>query len=70
MVKKIIELPTDVMADIARVILQAGLEHRLVDAGRETVKMELPVPEHKSKAIQNIEEIISDYNFFRYSNNE
>ena len=70
MIKRTIEIPTDVMADVTRVILQAGLEHRLVDAGRETVKMELLVPENKSKALQNIEEIISDYNFFRYSHNE
>lgn len=70
MIKRTIEIPTDVMADVARLILQAGLEHRLVDAGRETVKMELHVPEHKNKAMQNIEEIISDYNFFRYSHNE
>jgi hypothetical protein len=70
MVKQTVEIPVDVMADVARVILQAGLEHRLVDAGRETVKMELQIPENKNRAMQNIEEIISDYNFFRYSNNE
>jgi len=65
-----LEIPTDVMADIARIILQAGLTHRLTDAGRETISMELIFSESNMKAKQQIEEIINDYNFFRYGDNE
>ncbi len=70
MVKQVYEIPADIVADATRIILQAGLAHRLVDAGRESIKMELLFPENRMKAKQSIEEIINDYNFFRYGNNE
>ena len=70
MVKQVYEIPADIVADATRIILQAGLAHRLVDTGRESIKMELLIPENRMKAKQSIEEIINDYNFFRYGNNE
>jgi len=70
MEKQIFEIPVDVMADIARVLLQSNLEHRFTDAGRESVTMQIVIPESKRKAKQSIEEIISDYNFFRYGEKE
>ncbi len=70
MIKQIVEIPTDIMAEVARVILQSGIEHRLTDAGRESIKMELLIPENSSGAKQNIEELINDYNFYRYGDTE
>ena len=70
MIKQVYEIPNNMMADAARIILQAGLSHRLVDAGRESIKMELLFSESHTKAKQQIEEIINDYNFFRYGDNE
>ena len=66
MENQVYEIPCDVIADVARILLQCNLEHRLIDAGHETVKMEITIPENRLKAKQHIEEIISDYNFFRY----
>lgn len=70
MIKQVYEIPNDVMADVAHIILQAGLTHRLTDAGRESVKMELLFAENNTKAEQQIKEIINDYNFFRYGDTE
>ena len=65
-----LEIPNDVMADVAHIILQAGLSHKITDAGRESVRMELLFDENNSKAERQIREIINDYNFFRYGDNE
>ena len=70
MEKQIFEIPVDVMPDVARVLLQCNLEHRFTDAGRESVTMQIIIPDSKRKAKQSIEEIISDYNFFRYGEKE
>jgi len=70
MEKQVYEIPVDVVADIARILLQGGLEHRITDAGRESITMQITFPGNKYKAKQGIEEIISDYNFYRYGENE
>ena len=70
MEQQIFEIPTDVIPDVTRVILQCNLEHRFMDAGRESVTMQIIIPESNHKAKHSIEEIISDYNFFRYGENE
>ncbi len=58
------------MADAARIILQAGLSYRITDAGKETITMELLFPESSAYVKQRIEQLINDYNFFRYGDNE
>jgi hypothetical protein len=70
MEKQVYEIPVDIMADAARIILQGGLEHRIVDAGLETVKLEILIPESKFKSRQSLEELINDYNFYRYADSE
>ena len=70
MEKQLYEIPVDVMADVARILLQGSLEHKITDAGRESITMQINIPENKYKAKQVIEEIISDYNFYRYGENE
>lgn len=70
MVKQLYDIPSDVMTDIVRIILQSGLGYKLMDAGHEIIRMELTIPDNSIKAKQKIEEIIRDYNFFRYQENE
>lgn len=66
--KTTLEIPADVVVDIAKIILKSGLEHRIMDCDEEkyTLRMEILFPENKQQAKENINQIIDDYNFFRY----
>lgn len=66
--KAILEVPGDVMVDIARVILQADLQHRITgaDAEKNIVCMEVCISKEKESFRQNIFDIIDSHNFFRY----
>lgn len=69
MIRQVFEIPTDVMADAARLILQSGAGHRIIDAGEEYVKMEL-LFEESSDVKGRMQEIINDYNHYRYGDSE
>lgn len=61
-------VPIDVMIDIAQVILQAEIKHSLSDIkkGRNAIVLDLTITPNQGRAKENIESILSDYNYYRY----
>jgi hypothetical protein len=61
-------IPSDVMVDIARIILQNQLPHQItkVDTEYNSVVMEIIFPTEKSRMENEMASIIDDYNGYRY----
>jgi hypothetical protein len=64
-------IPADIMTDVARIILQAGLSHQIIDANQERQEITLRIGYTKTskfhqQALKNLYDLITDYNELRY----
>jgi hypothetical protein len=66
--KKQVDVPSDVMVDIARIILQNKLPHKIteVDIEYNAVVLEIIFPSERSPIEIEMFSIIDDYNGYRY----
>lgn len=63
-----INVPVDVVMDIAQIILQAGIAHSIEDIklSKNALVFELQLLPHHKQAKKNIFDIINEFNFYRY----
>ena len=65
-------VPTDVFMDIALILVESEIQHRIISTNQERNEIMLRLeisPEHE-EANENIESIIEDYNYYRYGGEE
>lgn len=70
--KAILDVPCDVMQDIARIILRSDFEHLITDVNgeRNSIKIKITVPSEKLKAWEDMKQIVDDYNYYRFGEEE
>ena len=66
--KEVFVVPLDVLLDVVQIILSNNLKYAIEDMKRakNAIVLELEFEPRHDKAQQNIQEILDDYNYYRY----
>ena len=73
--EEVLKIPSDMLIDVLAIILKEGLEYELIQVleNRAVAVLAIRIDgklSREGKALQNIQDLLSSYNEYRYSQDE